>query len=277
MRRDCEQTRKSLRKYLQGHLFKPEQIKIERHLKKCALCSSELQALKRAQETKKLLKDITPPESVVERVKEGVSVFGGIKKLLYRPLWIAAIIAAAAGTYFYVVIPITLYFERERAEVAALSSGEPAPAQPPSPQEALSLPQAPANVEPSAPTDARSKTEPLVITVLVEDERQAIERINSVMEGHAVLRSMRFSEKVKEISGSLTQKELLTLFNRIEPVGQIRYSRSRFESFPSTEPLPFVMRLKAVPAPPAVQTSPQASQPAAQQPQGSVEKNGRPQ
>lgn len=247
MRRECEHTRKSLGKYLQGHLFKPEQIRIERHLKKCPLCSSELQALKFATETRKLLKDITPPESVVERIKGGVSVLASLKRLLYRPLWIAGIVAAAAGIYFYVVVPIQLHFERERAEVAALSSSEPLSDPAPMSEEPAVLPP---QVN-STPASARPKTtDPLIVTMLVSDEKAAMAGINAVMEGHAVLKSMRFTETTREISGRLSRKELLIFFNRIESLGRIRYSSSRLESFPSTEPIPFVMRLKVLPGTP---------------------------
>jgi predicted anti-sigma-YlaC factor YlaD len=38
MKKDCAYTRKSLRKYLHGHLFKPEQIRVERHLRSCVMC-----------------------------------------------------------------------------------------------------------------------------------------------------------------------------------------------------------------------------------------------
>jgi len=55
---------------------------------------------------------------------------------------------------------------------------------------------------------------------------------------------MRFSDTVKEISGSLTAKELLTFFNRIENAGNVNYSRTRLESFPAAAPVPFIMRLK---------------------------------
>jgi hypothetical protein len=86
--------------------------------------------------------------------------------------------------------------------------------------------------------------EPLMITISVDDEQTATRRINEVMRGHATLRSMRFSDTVKEISGSLTAKELLTFFNRIENAGKVNYSRTRLASFPAAAPVPFVMRLK---------------------------------
>ena len=44
-KKECERTRKSLPKYLQGHLFKLQERRVERHLKACAVCTSELQSL----------------------------------------------------------------------------------------------------------------------------------------------------------------------------------------------------------------------------------------
>jgi hypothetical protein len=65
---------------------------------------------------------------------------------------------------------------------------------------------------------------------------------------------MKFSDTAREISGSLTAKELLTFFNRIEPAGKISYSRKRFESFPSAQTIPFVMKLIVAPAAPEQNT-----------------------
>jgi hypothetical protein len=59
---------------------------------------------------------------------------------------------------------------------------------------------------------------------------------------------------VKEVSGSLTARELLTLFNRIEPTAKVGYSRKRLQSFPTARLIPFVLRLK--PAPRAVEKPP---------------------
>jgi predicted anti-sigma-YlaC factor YlaD len=38
MKKECIYTRKSLRKYLSGHVFALQKIRIERHLKSCAIC-----------------------------------------------------------------------------------------------------------------------------------------------------------------------------------------------------------------------------------------------
>ena len=248
MKTECEQTRKSFRKYLQGHLFKPGQLKIDRHLKKCAHCSSELQALKRVAETRKYIKDITPPEGMVQKVKAGVSGLSRLRKLAYRPLWVLAM-AAAGGRGLPVRAPFAPARPRLRRH---RSAGPPAVVQPVTTPPAA--PQAVAQAarpEPSKPRQSAPPSpavNPLTVTITAENERAAMNRINSVMQGHALLRTMQFSDTVKEISGSLTAKELLTFFNRIESVGKVSYSSSRLESFPTAQPVPFVIRLKATPA-----------------------------
>lgn len=271
LKKDCDYTRKSLRKYLLGHLFTHEQKKIERHLKKCAFCSTDYQALRHSADTRKLLKDITPPEGVVQRVKAGVSVLSVLKRLLYRPFWIAGFLAAAAALYLYVIAP--LYHDRELESIEA-AAPQAAPADP-VPAEAPAQNPQPASVR-AAPAPQAPAREPLVVTITVEDEATAISRINAVMQGHAVLRNRRFSASDREITGSLTPKELLTLFNRIESAGRIRYQRSVLESSPAAESLPFVLRLNTVPAPKAaapgqsaVQKPAQAS-PAGETPQPSA-------
>jgi hypothetical protein len=248
MKTECEQTRKSFRKYLQGHLFKPEQLKIDRHLRKCAHCSSELQTLKRVAETRKYIKDITPPEGMVQKVKAGVSGLSRLRKLVYRPLWILAMAAAGTAVYLY-ALPSLLHdrdFDSIEAPVPP-AVVQPASTPPAAPQAAAQA----ARPEPSKPRQSPPPSpavNPLTVTITAENERAAMNRINSVMQGHALLRTMQFSDTVKEISGSLTAKELLTFFNRIESVGKVSYSSSRLESFPTAQPVPFVIRLKAAPA-----------------------------
>lgn len=268
MKKDCEYTRQSLRKYLRGHLFKPEQMKIERHLQKCAFCRTEYEALKRSAETRKFLKDITPPEGVVQRVKAGVSVLSWFKTILYRPLWIVGIAGCAALLYFYVVVPLQRERELEMRELSAppAAAVQPAPAGP----GAAAPPAEHRAAQPVQPA-VSAVDGPLVVTITAADERAAMRKINDVMQGHAVLRTMRFSEKVKEISGSLTARELETFFARIESAGRISYSRSRLESFPAAAPVPFVIRLKAdqkaAAAPPAPQAAAQPAQKPAPQAQ----------
>lgn len=251
MNKECEYTRKSLRKHLQGHLFKPEQMKIERHLKKCVVCNSEFQAIKRAAETQRYIKDITPPEGVVQRVKAGVSGLSRLKKILYRPLWVSGILAAGALVYFYALTPHRQGGEFDGTGVPSGTTTQPLPATLPPPGTTAGAKAAapePTKARP-APAPGAAAVDPLVISVTVDDEQAAMRRINEVMQGHATLRNMRFTDAVKEISGSLTSKELLTFFNRIEQAGKIHYSHARLISFPAATPVPFIMRLKAAPRP----------------------------
>jgi len=71
--------------------------------------------------------------------------------------------------------------------------------------------------------------------------------INDAMKEHALLKTMRFSDKVREISGSMTPDELTTFFSRIQSAGKITYKRSRLASAGS-ELLPFVMKLQTLAA-----------------------------
>ena len=241
MKKECAHTRKSLPKYLHGHLFKLEQVRIERHLKSCVVCYSEYQALKRADETRKYLKDITPPEGVVQRMKEGVTGLAKLKKLLYRPLWVAGIVIVAAIVYYYVSRPRQLDVELESIAKTAPSSTAPTTHTP----AASAVP--PVVVQPSAPVHVTAhELEPLAVSITTENDKTAIRRINAVMAGHGQLRKYKFTDKVREISGSLTTKELRIFFNQIESVGKVTYNRKRFESFPSAQPIPFVVKLTIV-------------------------------
>ena len=270
MKKECTYTRKSLQKYLHGHLFMPEQIRIERHLRSCVMCYTEFQALKQAAEAKQYLKDITPPEGVVQRVKAGVSGLSKLKKILYRPLWMTGIIAVIVLIYIYVVTP-----PRRDLEIENLQKPESADSAPSSTAPAASPDQTPvlAPVTKESTTiqapasrhdQAVRRLEPLQVTMTVKNEEAAIRRINEVMRGYRELGENRFSGTVREISGSLTSKELLTFFRRIEPEGKLSYSRKRLNAFPSDQPVPFVMILKVAahvverPSPPAQPAEPPA-------------------
>ncbi len=104
MKKDCAYTRKSLRKYLRGHLFKYEQVKIARHLNACPVCRSEFQALKKVADTKQLLRDITPPQGLA-RMKEGVTLLAKLRLLVYRPLWLLGIVGFGVLIYLNLIAP----------------------------------------------------------------------------------------------------------------------------------------------------------------------------
>jgi hypothetical protein len=249
MKKECAHTRKALPKYLHGHLFKLEQIRIERHLRSCVVCHSQYQALKRSAETKQFLRDITPPEGVVQRMKESVSGLAKLKKVLYRPLWLAGIVVVAAVIYHYATLPRQLDVELDNIVKTAPTSTAPVTPVPPTPAPA------PVEVAPPRALEPAKAMEPLPVTITTENDKAAIRRINEIMRGHGQLRKLRFSDTVREISGSLTAKELLTFFNRIEPAGKISYSRKRFESFPSAQTIPFVMKMIVAPTAPEQKAS----------------------
>jgi len=184
------------------------------------------------------------------RVKAGVSGLSRLKKILYRPLWVSGILAVGALVYFYALTPHRQGGEFDGTGVPSGTTTQPLPATLPPPGTTAGAKVAAPEPTKSRPAPgAAADVDPLVISVTVDDEQTAMRRINEVMQGHATLRNMRFTDAVKEISGSLTSKELLTFFNRIEQAGKIHYSHARLVSFPAATPVPFIMRLKAAPRP----------------------------
>ncbi len=250
MKRECIYTRKSLRKYLRGHLFMLQKIRVERHLRHCVVCSSEYKALKKEDETRQLLRDITPVMGIVPQLKEGVSRLAGFKKLLYRPLWLAAILGVIA------LVCVNLLSRQRDVEIENLEKSLPQASS--LSVRAASLPtgtiaaaptQTVAAVKPvpaPAPVREAPALEPLAITITAAGD-DSIGRINEVMRGYGTLRGMQFSGAVREISGSLTAAELRAFLSRIESAGKVSYNRRRFESVPDAQAIPFVMKLKAAP------------------------------
>src|SRR5512134_252849 len=132
MNTECEETKKILPKYLQGHVFRTRRGRIERHLEQCVICRSEFEALRRTEETREILRDINAPGGVVGRVKDGVFALGKVRKLLYRPLWIAGIALAAAAVVYYLVTPHQLAREIDNIVKSEPTASAPA-AQPDAP------------------------------------------------------------------------------------------------------------------------------------------------
>lgn len=257
MKKECERTRRMLRRYSRGHVFAPERKRIEQHLSACPHCATEYQSLKRVDETTQFLREITPVEGVAETVRMGVAKASGIRKVLYRPLWLITVIAFVVAGYFLVLVPSRERQEQEWRELSspAVPDASKGPAAPPPPAAA----EAKKQPEPAL----QAARDPLAVTVTVDDEAAAMRSINDVMRGHGVLRTKRFSETVKEISGDLTAKELLTFFNRIAPYGRVSYSSRRLEEFSAALPLPFVIRLRQAPRPAAPSAPPVTGEPAA--------------
>jgi hypothetical protein len=250
MKKECAYTRKALPNYLRGHLFKLEQLRVERHLRSCVVCYSQYESLKHADETRKFLKDITPPEGVVQIVKDGVSGLGKLKTILYRPLWILGILVVLGAVYYFVTKPRQLDLEIDRiVQTAPSHTVQPSPVVSPQPAARPAAP-VPAITESVAPV-----IEPLIVTITTSDDKTTIRRINEIMRGHGQLRKFKLTDTVREISGNLTVKELRTFFNRIESTGKVSYNRKRFEALPNVQPIPFVMKLIVVPRPPEEKTT----------------------
>jgi hypothetical protein len=253
MKKECEYTRKSLGKYLHGHLFRLRKMRIDRHLRSCVVCRSEYEALKRAEETRLFMKDFEPAGGMASRIADGFSSLARLRKIFYRPLWLALIVVFAAAVYSYVVTPRQFDIELDSivktapiSTVAVSTAPSATLASVPAPA-AIAPPAKPLPAAAPAPIPAPTPAvDPLtvIITVASENEKTAIRRINEVMRGNDQLRKKKFSDEVRELSGALTPKELLTFFTRIAESGKVSYSRKRFETFPVAQPVPFVLKLK---------------------------------
>ncbi len=200
MKKECERTRKALPNYLHGHVFRTTRNRIERHLAQCVICRSEFEALKRAEETRGILKDINMSEGVAHTVREGVSALKKLKKIAYRPLWIAGICLAAAGTYYYAMIPRQLDIEIENivrtvpGSVATAPTATALPPTAPAEQKAVATSSTPSAQPHAAQTAAAPAVERLTITIMAENDPAVARRINEVLRGHGQLRSKKFTE-----------------------------------------------------------------------------------
>lgn len=259
MKKECAYTLGMLTRYLKGRLFLPQQKRVERHLASCPVCRSRHDALRQTDETREILRYFDPNEGFAGRVKAG---FAAITRLFFRPFWLAMIIAAALAVQHFVIRPLLHDPDLEKLDAGPL------------PQAAVKLETEPVSVptptvseqkkQERAPVAAASRAEPFVVTITVEKETEkaSIARINEAMKEHALLTSLRFSDKVREVTGSLTRDELYTFFDRIRAAGKITYKRSRLASAASGEPLPFVLKLQSVAVPPRPPVERPASRPA---------------
>jgi hypothetical protein len=102
----------------------------------------------------------------------------------------------------------------------------------------------------------------VTITVEKESEKASVRRINEAMKEHPLLTSLRFSDKIREVSGRLTPDELYIFFDRIRDTGKITYKRSRLASAAKDEQLPFVLKLQFASAPPRLPVEQPAALPA---------------
>jgi hypothetical protein len=255
-KKECERTRKALPNYLQGHLFLFQARRVARHLKACPVCTSELYSLRYAADTKELLNDITPSEGMAARLEAALSFFGKLRMLLYRPLWLLLLVVAVGCLIFFVIVPFRHDPELESIERSLPAAVVSAPAtSPPAQSPAPAAAPTPAPAEKTPPPVASVK--PLEITI-TPDDQSSMERIKDIMKGEAGLRKLRITDNRREVSGSLASGELQTLFSRIEQAGRVSYSRKRFSALSTMEQVPFVMKLKDAPPPPAAAEEPAA-------------------
>jgi hypothetical protein len=250
MKKECEHTRSLLPRYLKGHLFLPQQKRMERHLAACAVCRSKLDSLRQIDETQQLLTYLSPPEGMAGRLKERVSGLSGITRIFFRPLWVLAIAAISVAVYLYVITPLLHDPDLEKLDAGPIphpaAKIETAPLSVPTPPPAA--PAAPDPKKQPLPVVTARQADPLLVTITVEKESEnaSVMRINEAMKEHPLLTSLRFSDKIHEVSGRLTPDELYTFFDRIRDAGKITYKRSRLASAAKDEQLPFVLKLQTV-------------------------------
>jgi hypothetical protein len=273
VKKECVSTRKKLRNYLRGHLFFFQKNRVERHLRSCSVCASVCQSLRWEEETRQIMKELSPPGRLGHRVKVALSGAGRLKKLLYRPLWLAVLACVA------IIVVINVSTQKRDIEIESLEkslplatvAALPAASGPTTTAVPSPLPAAGAQAAPSPPVRVQKipAAEPLAITITPENEQSALRRINEALRGFRALRNQRFTDTERQLSGTLPARELLALFDRIESAGKVNYSRKRFDSFPAAQSIPFVLKLKRAPAPAAQKLSvaPPAVQPSSAQTQ----------
>jgi hypothetical protein len=247
MKKECARTRKAIPDYLRGHVFWTTRNRVKQHLDQCVVCKSEFDALRRMEETRQLLKYIDSPEGVGHRMKEGIFALTKLTKVLYRPLWLFGIALAVAGVYYYAMLPRQIDVEIENIVKTSPVNTSPTSSAVPQPTAAVvTMPVAsvPRPVPQPLPTPA---VEPLSVGITPLNETGAIQHINGVMQGYGQLRTLKFSETQRELSGKLFAQDLLTFFNRIREVAKVRYNHKRLASFPADQQIPFVLTLKAAP------------------------------
>jgi len=194
-------------------------------------------------------------EGVVHSMRKSISALKRLKKIVYRPLWIAAICLAAGGTYYYSMMPRQLDLELDSivktTPATVVSAPVPTVMPPVAPVEQRTM--VTSSVTPSAlpqaakPVVAAAAVAKLTIMIMAENDNAAVRKINEIMRGHGQLRTKKFTETEKEVSGSLTSHELLTLFARLEPAGKVIYNKKRLEALANAGSIPFVLKLQLTP------------------------------
>ncbi|MDH4161481.1 MAG: hypothetical protein OEW15_02165 [Nitrospirota bacterium] len=267
----CEYTRSRLSRYQTGHLFKLQQSRIEQHLAECPVCRSEFDALNRIRETERFLVDLEGTGGVPGKVR---SLASAGSRLLFRPLWAALIVIAVLAAYRYVVDPILHDPDLEKLDTGSVTL---APAVPQAAVQTAPTPTTSPAVQQARPEQMKEPApaaDSLVVTISVEKEheKESLKQINDAMKEHALLRTMRFSDKVREVAGNLTADELHTFFNRIQGAAKVLYKRSRLTSLAQGELVPVVIKLQTHAAPARRESEQQQPKPGEKPVQNPVQK-----
>lgn len=227
-------------------------MRVRKHLDGCPLCRSELFALERIHDTKRILEDVHAPDGPVLGMMGAVRrIFGRMSVLPYRPLWLLVIAGCAVFIYINLLAPHRdIEIENIEKSLPPPSAPVSAPISTPAPAPVAAAP-APAAAAPP-PAEKHSPTvvasEPLVVTITLNSEH-TVDEVNEVLQGYSQFKKKAFSESVHEISGALGHDEFLELSRRIKPAGKVSYSRKKLSSFPAAQPIPLVMKLKSAPRP----------------------------
>lgn len=239
MKPECGYTRKQLPRYLGGRLFKLQRTRVERHLAECPVCSSEFDALRRIRETKHFLRDLESGKDIGGTAR---SLGSAVVRLMYRPLWVLLIVVAVTVLYRNVLMPVLHDPDIEKLDPGALPEPPAAALQSAS---SATTPAASAP-QPESRRESPRAVDPLVVVITLDKDREkeGMKRINEAMKEHAGLRSLRFSDTVREVAGNLTTDELQMFFNSIKNAAKVNYKRSRLASEASGALVPVALRLR---------------------------------
>jgi hypothetical protein len=246
MKKDCSYTHKRLARYAGGRLFALQRRRVQRHLAVCQICRSEFDAIRQAEETRRLLMHVDLPEGLGAVARAGAASISFLRRLLYRPVWLLLLVVSAAAIYRYAIVPVLHDPDLERLYAPSISQ----PTSPVSPAQNASEPPPVNETVGKAAAVSPQSAELLFVTITLErdSEKVGISRINQAMKEYGVPSDMRFGDSVRQVSGSLTVAELSALFKRIQGSGKLSYKRSRLANAGERDLIPFELRLRVVEA-----------------------------
>ncbi len=111
---ECDNVRENLSAYLEGLLSQEDKVRIEEHLRSCAVCSAELIDLTKTVEHIRGLEEVEPPAWMTQKIMAKVREEGqGKKRILQRlfyPLHVKLPLEAVAAL---LVVGLALYIYRD--------------------------------------------------------------------------------------------------------------------------------------------------------------------